>query len=153
MWALSISRFPWLCKRSRNLDKDRLAEAYLSGSSPTKECKKSPGLLVGGQVAPPAEPLPSATSHPPSPLERKNLPTGSASQECLFLNSAGTLTKTSHDLASNDPRSTIVLPRDYAECDISHIVAMISDVMEELIRSNDECASLPNAFNTRFHSR
>lgn len=46
----------------------------------------------------------------------------------------------------------IVMPRDYAKCDPKELAVVISDMLLELIRVNDEIP-LQDGQLTRFHSR
>ncbi|KAF8335829.1 cyclin-domain-containing protein [Cantharellus anzutake] len=54
-------------------------------------------------------------------------------------------------MASSSP-SVIMVPYDFEDCEIDHLVLMISDMLERLLTHNDKIPLIPDAL-TRFHSR
>jgi hypothetical protein len=154
-------QYSWHLRQTKRLDQGQIPGNQLHSKPPTEGYGKSPSIIVDGQVAPLAESHVSQSSRPESPLDRGSISPGEASPpECAFLGprdaDTGHLSETNLPTISRDPVSeehgaTRIMPRDYAECEIAHMIAIISDWVQEVMHSNDDCANL-NAGATRFHS-
>ena len=134
---------------------------------------------VGTQYSPPAEPMPSVAEPPKSSGKRRGTPspprpppepalepqlppkrsaTASSTDQAASTSST-TLARSSSSSQGSSPKrarppkpAVKTMPAQYETCDVNDLVLLISNMLLELIRFNDEIP-LKDGRLTRFHSR